>query len=159
MALVHAVVIVLMLAGLVGAALPVVPGTPLILAGALLYAFATDFEPVGLGRLAVLTVLALAGAVVSHAAAVAGTRRGGGGRRAVIGALLGLVVGLFTAPIGLVAGPVVGAVLGELSARGRLAESVRAGLGTLVGLVAGAVAHIAVAAIMVALFTWWVWRG
>jgi uncharacterized protein YqgC (DUF456 family) len=36
---------------------------------------------------------------------------------------------------------------------------VRAGFGTLVGLVVGAVAHVAVAATMIALFAWWVWHG
>ena len=152
MAVVDVLVIVLMAAGLVGAALPVVPGTPLILAGALLYAVATDFTPVGLGRLAVLAALAVLGAIV-------GARRAGGSPRAAVGAVLGLVVGLFTAPIGLVAGPVAGAILGELSHARSLGASIRAGLGTLIGLVVGAVAHVAVAATMIALFTWWVWRG
>jgi uncharacterized protein YqgC (DUF456 family) len=54
---------------------------------------------------------------------------------------------------------VLGAIAGELTHDRGLADSVRAGVGTLLGLVAGAVAHVAVAAIMVALFAWWVWRG
>ena len=156
---VNVVVILLMAAGLVGAALPIVPGTPLILAGALLYAVSTDFTPVGLGRLAVLTALALAGAVVGALAGSLGARSAGGSHRAVVGALLGLVAGFFIGPIGLVAGPVAGAILGELSAARPWRESVRAGLGTLLGLVAGAVAHVAVAGTMVGLFAWWVWRG
>jgi len=159
MVVVNVVVILLMAGGLAGAALPVVPGTPLILAGALLYAVATDFTPVGLGRLAVLGALALLGAIVSAVAGSVGARRAGGSHRAAVGALLGLVVGLFTAPIGLVLGPVVGAVLGELSRAQPLGASLRAGLGTLVGLVVGAVAHVAVAATMIALFAWWVWHG
>jgi len=159
MVVVDVLVILLMAAGLAGAALPVVPGTPLILAGALLYAVATDFTPVGLGRLAVLCALALLGAIVGAVAGSVGARRAGGSHRAAIGALLGLVVGLFTAPIGLVVGPVAGAILGELSRAQPLRASVRAGLGTLVGLVVGAVAHVAVAATMIALFAWWVWRG
>ena len=156
---VDVLVVVLMAVGLVGAALPVVPGTPLILAGALLYAFATDFTPVGFGRLAVLTALAVMGAVLGAVGGSVGARRAGGSRRAAVGAFLGLVVGLFTAPIGLVAGPVAGAILGELSRARPLGDSVRAGLGTLVGIVVGAAAHVAVAAVMVALFAWWVWRG
>ena len=159
MAVVGVLVIVLMAVGLVGAALPVVPGTPLILAGALLYAVATDFTPVGLGRLAVLAALAVLGAIVGALAGSVGARRAGGSPRAAVGAVLGLVVGLFTAPIGLVAGPVAGAILGELSHARPLGASIRAGLGTLIGLVVGAVAHVAVAATMIALFTWWVWRG
>jgi hypothetical protein len=156
---VAALVILLMAAGLAGAALPVVPGTPLILAGALLYAVATDFTPVGLGRLAVLTVLALAGAVAGALAGVLGARSAGGSHRAAVGALAGLIAGFFIGPLGLVAGPVAGAILGELSAGRPWRESVRAGIGTLLGHVAGAVAHVAVAATMVGLFAWWVWRG
>jgi uncharacterized protein YqgC (DUF456 family) len=159
MVVVNVLVIVLMAVGLAGAALPFVPGTPLILAGALLYAVATDFTPVGFGRLAVLTLLAVIGAVGGAVAGSLGARRAGGSRRASIGALLGLVAGLFTGPIGLVAGPVIGAILGELSGARPWGESVRAGVGTLLGLVVGAVAHVAVAGMMVGLFAWWVWRG
>lgn len=159
MTAVNVLVIVLMVAGLVGAALPFVPGTPLILAGALLYAVTTDFTPVGVGRLAVLTALALIGAVAGALAGSIGARRAGGSRRAAVGALLGLVVGLFIGPVGLVAGPVVGAIAGELSSARPWADSVRAGIGTLLGLIVGAVAHVAVAGAMVGLFAWWIWRG
>ena len=159
MIVVNVLVIVLMAVGLAGAALPFVPGTPLILAGALLYAVATDFTPVGLGRLAVLTALAVIGAVGGAVAGSLGARRAGGSRRASVGALLGLVAGLFTGPIGLGAGPVIGAILGELSGARPWGESVRAGVGTLIGLVVGTVAHVAVAGVMVGLFAWWVWRG
>ena len=159
MIVVNVLVIVLMAVGLAGAALPFVPGTPLILAGALLYAIATDFTPVGLGRLAVLTGLAVAGAAGGALAGSIGARRAGGSRRAALGAGLGMIVGLFTGPIGLVAGPVVGAILGELSAARPVGESVRAGIGTLLGLVLGAVAHVAIAGMMVGLFAWWIWRG
>jgi uncharacterized protein YqgC (DUF456 family) len=159
MIVVNVLVIVLMAVGLAGAALPFVPGTPLILAGALLYAIATDFTPVGVGRLAVLTGLALAGAAGGALAGSIGARRAGGSRRGALGALLGLIVGLFTGPIGLVAGPVAGAILGELSAARPWGESVRAGLGTLLGLIVGTVAHVAIAGMMVGLFVWWIWRG
>ena len=57
MTIVDVVVAILMLAGLVGAILPFLPGAPLIFAGALLYALATDFTPIGAGRLAILAAL------------------------------------------------------------------------------------------------------
>ena len=132
MVVVDVLVILLMAAGLAGAALPVVPGTPLILAGALLYAVATDFTPVGLGRLAVLCALALLGAIVGAVAGSVGARRAGGSHRAAIGALLGLVVGLFTAPIGLVVGPVQGVEMHVRAAREEGVEAVRQPRGKLV---------------------------
>ena len=52
-----------------------------------------------------------------------------------------------------------GAILAELSRSMPLAESVRVGVGTFIGLLLGTVAHVAGAAVMVAMFAWWVWRG
>jgi uncharacterized protein len=153
------VVAVLMLAGLVGAVVPLIPGTPLVFAGALIYAIATDFTPVGAGRLGILLVLGVAGWAIEHVAGALGARRAGGGRAAVVGALVGAVVGLAAAPLGLLVGPIAGAIGGELLSGRDPAGSVRAGIGTAVGIVLGVAAHFAFAVTMVALFVWWVWRG
>lgn len=153
------IVAVLMLAGLVGAMVPLIPGTPLVFAGALVYAIATDFAPVGAGRLVILAVLAVAGWALEHVAGALGARRAGGGRAAVVGAILGALVGLAFAPLGLLLGPIAGAIAGELLSGRDPARSVRAGVGTAVGVVLGVAAHFAFALTMVALFVWWVWRG
>jgi hypothetical protein len=153
------VVALLMLLGLAGALLPFLPGTPLILAGALLHAIATDFDPLGPWRLAILALLALLSAALGWLGGAIGTRRFGGSRWAVVGALVGAVLGLFAAPVGLLVGPIAGAIVGELLHGARLAQSVRSGLGALLGLVLGVVSHFVVAVIMVALFAWWTLHG
>ena len=152
------VVALLMIAGLVGAVVPLIPGTPLIFVGAVIYAIATDFTPVGAGRLAMLAVLAVAGWAIEHVAGALGARRAGGGRAAVVGAVLGALVGLAFAPLGLLLGPIVGAIIGELVSGRDPVASVRTGLATAVGVVLGAVAHFTFALTMVALFLWWIWR-
>jgi len=157
--LVGVIVAVLMLAGLVGAVLPLLPGTPLVFAGALVYAIATGFAPVGAGRLVLLALLAIAGWGLEHVAGALGARRAGGSRAAVVGALLGAVVGLAFAPLGLLLGPLAGAILGELVSGRDPAGSIRTGIGTALGVLGGVVAHFAFALTMVALFVWWVWRG
>jgi len=153
------VVAVLMLAGLVGAVVPLLPGTPLVFAGALVYAVATDFAPVGAGRLVILALLAIAGWALEHVAGALGARRAGGSRAAVVGALLGALVGLAFAPLGLLLGPLAGAILGELISGRDPSGSVRTGIGTALGMLGGVVAHFAFALTMVTLFVWWVWRG
>jgi len=153
------IVAVLMLAGLAGSVVPLIPGTPLVFIGALVYAIATDFTPVGAGRLAILAVLAVAGWALEHVAGALGARRAGGGRAAVVGAVLGAVVGLAAAPLGLLIGPIAGAIAGELLSGRDPAGSVRTGIGTALGVLGGVVAHFAFALTMVALFVWWVWRG
>ena len=156
---VEIIVALLMLTGVVGALVPFIPGTPLIFIGAAVHAVATEFTPVGAGRLAILGVLAVAGWAIEHLAGALGARRVGGSRPAVVGAILGTVVGLAAAPLGLVLGPIVGAILGELASGRDPAGSVRTGSGTAIGVVLGDAAHFAVARTMVALFAWWVWRG
>jgi uncharacterized protein YqgC (DUF456 family) len=153
------IVAVLMLAGLVGALVPMIPGTPLIVAGAVVYAVFTEYTPVGLGRLAILVVLGLAGWAIEHVAGALGARRAGGGRAAVVGAILGTAVGLAFAPLGLVLGPIAGAIAGELLSGRDPVGSVRTGIGTAVGVMLGVAAHFAFALTMVALFVWWVWKG
>ena len=148
-----------MAAGLAGSLLPFVPGPPLIFAGALVYAFATNWTPIGGGRLAILGALTVLAYVLGHLAAAMGAKRFGGSWWAVGGAVVGAVVGVFFGPLGLLFGPAIGAVTGEFMRSGNLEESTRSGLGALVGLAVGIVATLGVAIVMVALFLWWAWRG
>ena len=159
MTAVGVIVGVLMVAGLVGAVVPMLPGTPLVMVGAVVYAVATNFAPVGGGRLAILAALGLAGWAMEHLAGALGARRAGGSRAAVIGALVGALVGLAFAPLGLLLGPIGGAIAGELLSGRDPGGSVRTGVGAAIGVVVGVVAHLAFAVAMVALFVWWVWRG
>lgn len=156
---VHVVVALLFAAGLAGAVVPFLPGPPLIVAGALVYAFATDWSPVGPGRLVILGALAVAAYVLAHVAGALGARRSGASAWGVAGALVGAVVGIFFGPLGLVFGPMAGAVGGEML-RGRdLEGSVRSGFGALVGMAAGVAATLGLALVMIGLFLWWVWRA
>jgi uncharacterized protein YqgC (DUF456 family) len=157
--LVDIVVGLLMVAGLVGAVVPVLPGTPLIFAGALLHAFATDFQSLGFGRLAILALLAIVASVLEHLAGALGARKFGGGRGAVIGAIIGVVVGLAWPPFGLLICPIAGAIIGELLRTRAIGPSVRTGVGTALGMIVGVAMHMALAVVMVALFAWWVWYG
>ena len=159
MTIVNVVVAILMIAGLVGAILPFLPGAPLIFAGALLHAVATDFTPIGAGRLAILAGLGVLAWALEHVAGVVGARRAGGSRAAVVGAMLGMVVGVMVAPVGLLLGPILGAVAGELLIGRAPGQSVRSGVGAALGVLTGVVAHFALALVIVALFGWWVWRG
>jgi uncharacterized protein len=153
------VVALLMLSGVIGALVPMIPGTPLILAGAVVYAFATDFTVIGVGRLVVLAVIAALAWGLEHVAGAIGARRSGGSRYAVVGALVGTLVGFFFPPIGLLLGPLAGAIGGELVRTGNLDESLKSGIGAFIGTLAGAVVHFALAVMMVALFVYWAWRG
>ncbi len=156
---VDVIVGVLFAAGLAGAVLPFLPGPLLILVGAFVYAAATGFTVVATGRLVILGVLMVFAYVLGHFASALGARRYGASRWAVIGAILGAFFGLLLGPLGLLVGPAVGAVGFELAMTGDVERSVRGGIGALVGLVVGAIAHFSIAVMMIGLFLWWVWRG
>lgn len=143
---------VLMLVGLAGTLLPLLPGIPLMMAGMVIAAWAGDFRHIGWVTLVILGVLTVLSIVVDLAAAALGTRRVGASRRAVAGAALGTLVGVFFGLPGLLLGPFVGAVAGELAARGDTDVALRAGAGAWLGFLVGTVAKLAVAFAMVGVF-------
>jgi uncharacterized protein YqgC (DUF456 family) len=156
---VDVVVGLLFVAGLVGAVLPFVPGPLLILVGAFIYAAATRFAVIGTGRLTLLAALTALGYLLAHCAGALGASRHGGSRWAVLGAIVGGLFGMLLGPFGLILGPAIGAIVFELLASGNVDRSVRSGLGALLGLMVGAVAHLSLAVMMIGLFLWWLCRG
>lgn len=142
----------LMLAGVVGTFLPVLPGAALVFGGMLLAAWIDDFQRIGWITLAILGVLTALVFVIDAVAAVLGAKRVGASRLAIVGATVGTIVGLFFGIVGLLLAPFAGAVLGELIARGRIEHATRVGFGTWLGMAVGALAKIAVVLAMLGLF-------
>jgi uncharacterized protein YqgC (DUF456 family) len=155
----YGLVAILLIAGLLGSILPLLPGTPLILAGSLLYAVVTDFEPIGVGRLLILAGIAALAYSLDYLAGAAGVKKLGGSRWAMLGAVVGAVVGVFFGPLGLILGPILGAVACELLVSRELGTSVRSGFGTIVGMLFGLAIKFSLAVVMVGLFLWWIWQS
>jgi len=141
--------------GVAGVVVPGLPGIPLVLAGLVLGAWIDDFHYVGRGTLTLLALLAMMATAVEFAASALGAKRAGAHRRAVIGAALGALVGLFFALPGLLIGPFAGAVIGEFSARGDLARASRVGVATWLGMLLGGAAKLALVLSMIGVFAWY----
>ena len=152
-ALVIVVTALLMLAGLIGAVAPVIPGPILVLAGALLYAWHGDFLIITWGTLGVLATLTVVSQVLDYAASIIGARAFGASRWGMVGGCVGALAGFLLANIlGAIAGLFLGACLFEF-ARGRdMKTSARVGLGTLIGFLAGTVGKILITVVMIAIF-------
>jgi uncharacterized protein YqgC (DUF456 family) len=159
MAFVYALVALLFIVGLVGSVMPALPGVVLILAGAVVHAVATGFDPIGPGRLAILALLMAVAYALDYAAGALGVKRFGGSGWAMTGAVVGALVGLFFGLPGLLLGPLVGSLAAEYAYTRQLSTSARAAFGTVVGLLVGAVAKIGLALTMIALFLFWVVSG
>ena len=142
----------LIAAGFAGLILPMVPGIPLVFAGLVLLAWAENFAHVGWITLMLLGVLALLSYGVDLLAAAFGAKKFGASPRAVTGAALGALAGLFFGLPGIVLGPFVGAVIGEFSRQAAARSAMHAGVGATLGLLFGALLKIALAFTMVGVF-------
>ena len=143
--------------GLVAAIVPALPGIPLIFAGIWLIAGVDHYHHLGLWWLLAIALIGAIGLTLDLLAGALGAKRAGASRRAVLGALAGTIVGVFFGLPGLLLGPFIGAVLGELSAGNSILRSTRVGVGTWVGLIFGTIVKMVASMTMVALFgaAWW----
>lgn len=149
-----AVTALLVIAGFLGTFLPLVPGTPLIFAGALFYAATTNFESVGWGILAVLFVLMAASFLPDLFSGAVGAKKAGASPAAEIGSAVGGILGfLMFSWIGALLGVFVGAFMAELVyAESSGEKSLKVAIGSFLGFLSGAVVKIMIALIMVITF-------
>lgn len=107
--------IVLIILGLLGCILPILPGPPLSWGGLLLSYF-TSYGNFSSNLLIWTGVLALLVTIIDYILPIWATKKMGGTNRGVWGATIGLVVGIFLfPPIGIIVGPFVGAFIGEFT--------------------------------------------
>lgn len=143
--------ILLMMAGLVGTVLPLVPGSILILIGAVVNHFAIG--SVGWPTLIVLTLLTIACQALDIVSGAAGAKWFGATRWGAIGGIVGAIVGLFFGIPGLLIGPLLGAIVGELVGGKGLMPAGKSGWGTFLGTTAGLIGKVAIAIVMIGWFT------
>lgn len=144
--------LVVMLVGVLGAILPGLPGAPLVLLAAIahkLYFGSAGASWWVLGVLFGLTALSL---LLDYLASMYGAKRLGATWRGTVGAVVGLLVGLWFSLPGVLLGPFAGAVLFELAGGRSWKESGRAGLGAVLGLLMGALGKFACCVAMTGLF-------
>lgn len=142
----------LMLVGLAGTLLPLIPGTFLILAGALIHKLLlpTSLSWLALAFIVLFFLLSVASDITCT---LLGTRIFGGTKWGMAGAGGGAVVGMFFSLPALLLGTILGAVAAEKLGAGRTnREALRAGAGAAIGFVASTVARLGCALAMIALF-------
>jgi uncharacterized protein YqgC (DUF456 family) len=143
---------ILILVGLAGAVVPILPGVPLVFGGMLLAAWADHFRHIGTFTLILLGILAALALLVDFLAGMLGAKRVGASTRALWGASIGMLVGFFFGLPGVLLGPFFGAVAGELSAGGKLDRATHVGIGTWIGLLFGTLAKLALCFTMLGVF-------
>lgn len=149
---------VLILIGLAGTILPALPGIPLIFAGLWLAAGVDHYHHVGAWWLSIIAVLGGIGFIVDFVATALGAKRVGASKLAIWGAAIGTLVGIFFGIPGLVLGPFIGAVAGELLSGTSVLRSTHVGIATWLGLIFGTIVKLVISLVMVGLFAfaWWI---
>ncbi len=143
--LLWALAVVLIAVGIAGLALPALPGAPVMFAGFVVAAWADDFAYLGTGTLVVFGVLSLLTYVIDIVAGLLGARRFNASRQAVFGAGIGILVGIFFGLPGILLGPFLGAVAGELYLRRHWKAAGWSGLGATLGMLLGAALKLTLA--------------
>ena len=144
--------LLVMLVGLIGSLVPVLPGPPLVLVAAIIHRLIFGTASINNWVLLILVWLTIVALVFDFLASVLGTRKFGSTWRGMVGAVVGGIVGLFFALPGIILGPFLGAMLFEMLGDKEFKEAVHAGLGATLGLLLGIVGKFAICVVMILLF-------
>ncbi|MEO9891679.1 DUF456 domain-containing protein [Aurantibacter sp.] len=148
---------ILMLVGIIGSFLPVLPGPPISWVGLLLLHL-TNAVPDDWWFLGITGVIALIIFALDYVIPAIGTKKFGGTKAGMIGTTIGLIVGLL-APIpgGIIIGPFAGAFIGELTAKADNKTALKAAFGSFLGFLTGAFMKFVVSIIFLGLFIGKAW--
>ena len=139
--------------GLIGTIAPVLPGTTIILAAAVIHRLMLGADKsIGWKTIVVLVLLTLLSYVFDFLGSYFGAKYFGATKWGAFGAIIGALIGLFFGIIGLFVGPVIGAVAGEFIAGKRMIDAGRAGWGSLLGNLGAMIGKLVMALAMIAIF-------
>jgi len=145
-----------MLIGIIGCIVPGLPGTPIAYLG-LWIAQATDAVDFSWQLLLIWGIVTVVVSVLDYVVPAWGTKKFGGSKWGVWGSTIGVFVGLFFGAVGVIIGPLVGAVIGELLSGKELANAVKAGWGSFIGLLCGTILKLICCGLMCTALVQAVW--
>ncbi len=130
----------LVLVGFIGSVLPIIPGPPISWAGLLILKWTDYVDDHGAAyenALWILLFFVILVTILDYVVPIIGTKKFGGSKRGVWGATIGVVVGLFFGPLGIIIGPFLGAYIGEITTGKKDREALRAAWGSFMGFLLG----------------------
>lgn len=139
------IVLVIMITGIAGTFLPVLPGIPLIFAAIAAYGWYEGFHAVTARYLVIMGGLAILSLFIDYLATYWGAKYYDSSKMGLYGAVLGSVAGLFVfPPLGLLVCPWLGAIIGELIQGNNWDKALRSGTGAVIGLFSGIACKIVI---------------
>lgn len=147
------IAVALAVAGIVGSVMPVLPGPPLGWIAMLCVFFCNGTnasgDPMTLTSLLIWLAITIVITILDYIVPSYMTKVAGGHKAASRGALIGMILGIFFTPVGMILGSLIGAFVGEFAFENSGAkESLKATIGTFLGFVCGTLMKLAVSAAM-----------
>ncbi len=146
--------LLIMIIGLAGVILPVLPGIPLIFGATVLYAILTRFENIDIYLILVFSGLTIFGLIVDYLANYFSVKKMGGTGAGALGAVIGLMIGIFVGLVWIIVLPFVFAVTFELIAGRETHQALKSGIGSFVGLLFGGLTRFIIGCVMIGIFVW-----
>lgn len=144
----------LMIIGILGSLLPVLPGPPLSWIGLLLL-YMTNAVPNNWVVIVVTLIVAILIVVLDYVIPAFGTKKFGGSNYGMIGTSIGLIMSFFI-PIfglfGIIIWPFIGALVGELIHNSNSSKAMKAAFGSFIGFLVGTFLKFLVAVIYLGIF-------
>jgi uncharacterized protein YqgC (DUF456 family) len=147
---------ILMLVGILGSFLPVLPGPPISWIGLLLL-YLTKAVPDDWWLLGITLVIAIAVFILDYIIPAVGTKKFGGSKAGMFGTVVGLLVAIFfpvLGPFGIIIWPFVGALVGELANKADNKTALKAAFGSFLGFLTGTFMKFVIAVIYLGIFIW-----
>ncbi|MCW1953972.1 MAG: DUF456 domain-containing protein [Flavobacteriia bacterium] len=149
-----------LLGGIIGSFIPVLPGPPLSWLGLLLLQ-CTAAVPLNYWFLGSTALIAVGATALDYYLPALGTKKYGGSKKGVWGAILGLLFALvmpILGPLGFLVWPFVGAFVGEMSHQKNQSKALKAALGSFMGFLAGTLLKLIISLAYTGLFAQQLWR-
>ncbi len=147
--------VVLVVVGILGSILPVLPGLPLVYGAMLMQHFLNDGQQYAWPVLVLFGLITAGVLILDYFIPVWGTKKLGASKLAirlsVVGVLVGFILTFVWGPWMILVGPFVGAVAGELISGKELGEAAKSGGGAFIGFLAGMMLKLFVGCIMAAI--------
>jgi len=149
---------ILILLGIAGCVLPILPGPALTFVGLLLLALVKHFSPpLTLTLIVVMAIVSMAVTVADYITPLLGAKRYGASKWGIWGSVLGMAIGIFFSPFGMLLGALIGAVAAEWLVQKEKGQALRAGWGVFIGSLLGTVLKLGVSGMMAYYFIRGIW--
>ena len=157
------IAIILVVIGIAGTILPMLPGVPLVFGGLLLAAWHASFQQVSILTMVIIGVIAAMAWAVDFFASIVTAKKVGASKYALWGAGIGAVVGIAGGIVGLIIGPAIGAIIGELithknTSKQATTKATTVGIAAGLGFVLGLAIKLVLALSMLAIFAYAYYR-